>query len=53
MANPAKLIWDDMEFDNWIGFVTGDVNGDGQSDGSGLYIKIRRVKKKPQALFLW
>ena len=38
MANPAKLMWDDMEFDNWIGFVTGDANGDGQSDGSGWFI---------------
>lgn len=37
MANPATLVWSNMEYDNWMGFVTGDANGDGIDDGSGSF----------------
>lgn len=37
MATPAKLLWPGMAFDNWMGFVTGDANGDGISDGTGTF----------------
>lgn len=35
MTDPAKLIWEGMEWDNWMGYVTGDADGDGIDDGSG------------------
>lgn len=37
MATPSTLVWPNMEFDNWPGFVTGDADGDGVSDGNGTF----------------
>lgn len=45
MANPAKLLWDEMEYDNWMGFVTGDADGDGKNDGTGTF-KINTLNEK-------
>lgn len=45
ISSSAKLIWGGMDFDNWMGFGTGDINGDGISDGSGT-LKITTLNNK-------
>lgn len=51
MANPAELLWPDMEFDNWPGFVTGDANGDGVSDGTGTFEITTLTEKETKGTF--
>lgn len=51
MANPSKLLWPDMEFDNWPGFVTGDANGDHISDGTGTLEITTLTEKETKGTF--
>ncbi|MEC3881305.1 hypothetical protein [Parapedobacter sp. 10938] len=51
MANPAKLLWPDMAYDNWPGFVTGDANGDQVSDGTGTFEITTLTDKETKGTF--
>src|SRR5690554_3316175 len=37
MSSSARLVWDGMEWENWMGFDTGDADGDGTDDGGGTF----------------